>query len=552
MTILKCKMCGGDIEAATNQTYGTCDHCGSTMTLPKATDEQITNLFNRANHFRRQNDFDKAMMAYDNILNIDASSAEAHWGLVLSKYGIEYVEDPQSHERVPTCHRVQSDSILTDSDYLSSTENAEDSYTKDLYESEAKRIAEIQRDILSISLKEKPYDVFICYKETTDSGSRTKDSAMAQDVYYQLTNEGYKAFFARITLEGKLGQQYEPYIFAALNSAKVMIVIGTRQEHFNATWVKNEWSRYLALIKKDRSKLLIPCYSDMDAYDLPEELSMLQSQDMARIGFIQDLIRGIKKVLDIFAMKTDNLSLGNGEMSAMAPGVAQLLERASLFLEDGNFQSADEYCNRILDLEPRNAQAYFYKLLVSLKLHRSEDILSHSKPLDEYLDYQKAVRFADDGFKTTIENYHRNITERLKSERLIGIYKKASDKMQNAKTEEEYLAAANLFDSIDEYKNSNNNANLCRVSAEEKRKAAVQAREREKRYKEYCSIYSEQLKIHDLIKNLQKDIEELYDILKQTTDDRKYIQKCIRDQEKKVYQYNMTLEKLPILPDFKW
>ncbi len=117
-------------------------------------------------------------------------------------------------------------------------------------------------------------------------------------MYYGLTDQGYKVFFSRITLEDKLGQQYEPYIFAALNSAKVMIVIGSRPENFNAVWVKNEWSRYLALMAKDRKRLLIPCYRDMDPYDLPEELGSLQSQDMSKIGFMQDMIRGIKKVLE--------------------------------------------------------------------------------------------------------------------------------------------------------------------------------------------------------------------------------------------------------------
>ena len=62
-------------------------------------------------------------------------------------------------------------------------------------------------------------------------------------------------------------------------------------------WVKNEWCRYLKLMKTDRSKLLIPCYKDMDAYDLPEEFSHLQAQDMGKIGFINDVIRGIKKVI---------------------------------------------------------------------------------------------------------------------------------------------------------------------------------------------------------------------------------------------------------------
>ncbi|WP_312503133.1 toll/interleukin-1 receptor domain-containing protein [Lacrimispora sp.] len=532
MALLKCKMCGGDIEAAANQTYGTCDHCGSTMTLPKATDEQITNLYNRANHFRRQNDFDKAVIAYESILNIDSLSAEAHWGLVLSRYGIEYVEDPQSHERIPTCHRVHSDSILADADYLAAIENAEDLYTKKLYESEAKRIAEIQKSILSISAKEKPYDVFICYKETTDGGNRTKDSTIAQDVYYQLTNEGYKVFFSRITLEDKLGQQYEPYIFAALNSAKVMVVIGTKQEYFNSTWVKNEWSRYLTLTKKDRSRLLIPCYSDMDAYDLPEELSMLQSQDMTKIGFIQDLIRGITKVLSSSVEKSDSYSQANGDMPFLTPGVNQLLDRVSLFLEDGDFQSANEYCNRILDLEPRNSQAYFYKLLATLKLHYSEEIISHDKPLDDYPDYQKAVRFSDNNFKITVEGYNQKIMDRLENERIEGIYQMGLCKIKDAQTERQYLDAAELFDGLKEYKDSGNKANSSRTMANKlKEEARLKTEERQRLEKEFnnamhslrervkeLEAINMKLNIFQRVKKaeVEKELMELYERIRQT------------------------------------
>lgn len=532
MALLKCKMCGGDIEATSSQTYGTCDHCGSTMTLPKASDEQKTNLYNRANHFRRQNDFDKAVTAYENILNIDSSSAEAHWGLVISKYGIEYVEDPQSHERIPTCHRVQSDSILSDADYLAAIEYAEDLHTKKLYESEAKRISEIQKSILFISAKEKPYDVFICYKETTDGGSRTKDSTIAQDVYYQLTNEGYKVFFARITLEEKLGQQYEPYIFAALNSAKVMVVIGTKQEYFNSTWVKNEWSRYLTLTKKDRSKLLIPCYSDMDAYDLPEELSMLQSQNMTKIGFIQDLIRGIAKVLSATGGKNDSHIQINGDMPFLTPGITQLLDRISLFLEDGDFQSADEYCNRILDLEPRNSQAYFYKLLTKLKLHYSEEIISHAKPLDDYPDYQKAIRFADNSFKITLESYNQKIMDRLESEHIEGIYQIGLCKIKEAQIERQYLDAAELFDSLKDYKDSGEKANLSRALANKlKEEARLKIEERQRLEQEFATAMHtlrERVKELETINmklnifqrgkkaEVERELMELYERIRQT------------------------------------
>ena len=357
--IIKCKMCGGDIQFNPGDTCGQCDHCGCTTTFPKLPDEQRANLFNRANHFRRQCEFDKAMAAYEHILEVDDTDAEAHWGIVLSKFGIEYVEDPVTHERIPTCHRAQVISILSDEDYQNAIKYAPDTQAREIYETEAKRIAEIQKGILAISSQEKPYDVFICYKETDDSGSRTKDSTLAQEIYYQLTNEGYKVFFSRITLEDKLGQEYEPYIFAALNSAKVMLVVGTKPENFSAIWVKNEWSRFLAIMKNDRKRVLIPCYRDMDPYDLPEELSSLQSQDMSKIGFMQDLIHGVKKVLG-----SDKQSVPNVTVQSAGPGVASLHKRAVLFLEDSDWDSASEYFDRILDIDPEYAPAYIGKVQV--------------------------------------------------------------------------------------------------------------------------------------------------------------------------------------------
>ena len=255
MAKIQCKMCGGALDLPDDVTVGTCPWCGSMTTFPKITSDHVVQLYSLAEHYRHAGDFDKAMSAYEAIIRETPDDAEAYWGLVLSRFGIEYVEDPVSHERIPTCHRVQYESILADGDYQSALEHASDQYTRDMYKAEATRIAKIQKDILAISSKEKPFDVFICYKETTDGGSRTKDSTDAQEIYYQLTNAGYKVFFSRITLEDKLGQQYEPYIFAALNSVKVMLVIGSKKEYFNAVWMKNEWSRFRSLMKKDRSKL---------------------------------------------------------------------------------------------------------------------------------------------------------------------------------------------------------------------------------------------------------------------------------------------------------
>ena len=414
--IIKCKMCSGEIEFVPGATYGTCEYCGTKSTLPKAEDENKLNRYNRANHFRRQCEFDKAIAAYEKLLESDDTDAEAHWGAVLSRYGIEYVEDPTTKKRIPTCHRVQMTSILADADYKAAVKHAPDAESRRIYEEQAAQIAEIQKGILAVSANEKPYDVFICYKETDENGQRTHDSQWAQDVYYGLTEQGYKVFFSRITLEDKIGREYEPYIFAALNSAKVMVVIGSKPEYFNAVWVKNEWSRYLAIMAKDRKRLLIPCYRDMDPYDLPDELSSLQSQDMGKIGFMQDLLRGIKKVLDA-SKKPEQPAVVQqvvqADAAAVAPGVKSLLDRAYLFMEDGDFNSADEYLNRVLDIDPKYAPAYAAKVCVALHLRKESALASTPFQYADNADWQKAIRFAEPKQKEIYLGYANKVKERV-------------------------------------------------------------------------------------------------------------------------------------------
>ena len=457
MSIFKCKMCGGTIEFNPGDTVGVCDSCGTKQTLPTTNDEIITNLHNRANTLRLKCEFDKAEEIYNKILEKNPDDAEAHWGIILCKYGIEYVEDPKTYNRVPTCHRTSFDAILADEDYKAALANG-DGAQRELYEEEAKKIDRIQKDILSIVHNEKPFDVFICYKETDENGNRTQDSVIANDIYHQLTQEGFKVFYAAITLEDKVGQEYEPYIFAALNSAKVMLVVGSKPEYFTAVWVKNEWSRFLKLIKTDRSKLLIPCYRNMDAYELPEEFAHLQAQDMSKIGFINDLVRGIRKVV----ADTDSQEKTVRESVAVNSGNANeesLLKRAFMFLEDSDWDSADEYCEKVLDIDPENARAYLGKLMAECRACRIEDLQNCEQPFDGSGNYEKVLRFADPDLAETLKDFNSYI-----------IYKGAVNAMTAADSENEYKAAAEMFKTVPGFKDADSLVEKCLDNAETCRK----------------------------------------------------------------------------------
>lgn len=469
MTIFKCKMCGGTLEFNPGDTVAVCDSCGTKQTLPKLDDDRRANLYDRANHFRRSNEYDKAMGIYEQILAEDNTDAEAYWSLVLCRYGIEYVEDPATHKRVPTVNRAQFTSIFDDDNYKSALHYA-DAAQREVYESEAKAINEIQKGILAISQKEQPFDVFICYKETDASGRRTPDSVLANDLYHQLTQEGFKVFFARITLEDKLGTAYEPYIFAALNSAKVMVVLGTKPEYFNAVWVKNEWSRYLALVKNSGGKkMLIPAYKDMDPYDLPEEFSHLQAQDMGKLGFMQDLIRGIKKIIsaDVPKAAVKETVVVSGGNAAVEP----LLKRAFMFLEDGNWQEADAYCEKVLDQDPENARAYLGKLMAQLHIATKEKLPNCATELTQNDNYQKALRFADNALHTTLTEANEQICRRNAK----AVYDRAAEIAKSATSMAEFQNAANMFASIEQFEDAAEKREECQQSAEKCRLAIVEA-----------------------------------------------------------------------------
>lgn len=449
MSVIKCKMCGGDLELIEGSSVAVCEYCGSQQTVPAADNEKKLTLFARANRLHLACEFDKAAGVYESIVADFPTEAEAYWSLVLCRYGIEYVEDPATHKRVPTVNRAQYTSIFDDEDYKAAIQYA-DAAQRVVYEAEAKAINEIQKGILEISQKEEPFDVFICYKETDANGRRTPDSVLATDLYHQLTQEGFKVFFSRITLEDKLGTAYEPYIFAALNSAKVMVVLGTKPEYFNAVWVKNEWSRYLALIRGGARKVLIPAYRDMDPYDLPEEFSHLQAQDMSELGFMQDLIRGIKKLCQKASVdvKSETVVYSAGGTSSLNA----LIDRGNMALEDAQWEHTKEFFDQALNLEAHCGDAYLGLLLASVNA-KNIDAFSGAR-LNQYQSLSsETIEVREDNTTLIEETVDENAVPGFLSEEEIRnlfaysfqIESKVSTCIHQYETEEQYLRTNNLL-----------------------------------------------------------------------------------------------------------
>lgn len=398
MPVFKCKMCGGNIVTEIGKAVGICDACGTTQTIPAIDDDRRADLFNRANHYRRNHEFDKAAVIYEQVLNEDGADAEAYWNLVLCKYGIEYVTDKKTRRYVPTYNRMQYASIYLDENYKAAVSYANPEARRQ-YKTEAMELDRIQRNILQIAEREDPFDVFICYKELDRNGERTPDSVLAQDIYTELEKNGIHTFFSRITLEGKLGVEYEPYIFAALMSAKVMLIVGTSRDNLNAPWVRNEWSRFSVLRSEHPDKQIIPVFKDMSPYDLPEELSIYQSQDMGKIGAIQDVMHGISKILRK-SSRNNNEKTGDSDTKKR---IRPVLKRAFICIEDSDFEKADELLDQVLNIQPELTSAYLGKLMVKTKSCSLEALSACKSVLCLYPEYKRAYQYASDEEKEELD-----------------------------------------------------------------------------------------------------------------------------------------------------
>ena len=225
-----------------------------------------------------------------------------------------------------------------------------------------------------------------------------------------------------------------------------MLVIGTKPEYFDAVWVRNEWSRYLKIVREDRSKLLIPCYRDMDAYDLPEEFSHLQAQDMSKIGFINDVIRGIKKVLNT-EKNEPKASKGSVVHKTTSANVENLLKRGNLALEDEKWEEANNFFEQVLNENVEEYRAYIGKLCVDLKISNEDALINVIQEFPNYANYKKACKFG--GYEV-----ERRLFELYQQ----GHYDLAVSKMNNAQTLAEFEKIRKIFTLLGNYKDSNEKA----------------------------------------------------------------------------------------------
>lgn len=427
---LKCKMCGSNLDIGDSITVCKCEKCGTSQTVPDIEDDKELKLFERAGRLRFNCDFDKAAGIYNTITDSYTEEAEGYWGLILCKYGIEYA-DNASGKKVPVCHRISYDSVMDDEDFELVMENS-DSESRAIFREEAKIIEENRKKYIQIAESEQPYDIYISYRAKDDNGDKTAVSEIAGHLYNKLTSAGYSVFLSEAALKGKKQSDCEPYIYSALNSANVMLALGTSYDDYNDVWVKNEWNRYLEIAEKNKNKCFIPCYKDVDEYDIPKEFAGLKVCQLGNDDTFNNIMAEIANVV-----KPESVNQPAPEPEKAEPAeeieleeieiiepvdINKLLDEGFSAISDKNWKEANKLFFQVLDEEPDNSKAYWGQLLVQQEC-------TNAREMADNLYLQVIGNTSDNTYELEIRDRRQEIKDKYP--------------VANLFSEEEY---ANLFD----------------------------------------------------------------------------------------------------------
>ena len=242
---------------------------------------KIAALYHQAENAQLDKEFDLAAERYQQVLIMGGRDPEVYWRLILCHYCVVYQQDEEGKQVLTILYPD-----LTDPEDMSvrkELKNCEQSAEqRSYYEKELAKLDRVLDKYRIVRLRQK-YDVFISVKQTAwQNGQKyyTADRELARKLYQHLRQRGLSVFNSEEDeCQCPPGDEWEPYILSALLSSKAMIVVGTRPDHMESQWVKNEWQRFQWLRKRENraghSERKLYCYiSDaMNPYSIPRGLN---------------------------------------------------------------------------------------------------------------------------------------------------------------------------------------------------------------------------------------------------------------------------------------
>lgn len=377
----ECPSCGSQ-DWSRKEGLRICCYCGRVVDDGQNIGDEEKVLLIEAELALREIRVYDAEKRFDAVLERFPKNHRAYWGRALAKHGIKYEYDAIKKINLPTCFAPLKTAFTDDPDYKKAV-NFADGETRRYYIGEGGKIESIRKEWSEKASKEPSYDIFLCFKDSdAELGvERTEDSYAVQELYTHLLSKGYRVFYSRESLRGKTSERYEPYVYHALDTAKIMIVYATEERYLTSTWVRNEWQRFCAQIAagKKRQDSLFVAYGKIDASRLERLFGRRQFYDavkktrtffldldayIERITAQSDPGSGLEKKTVIRRLLGDTARRRAVTTKAVGSTATEttenegaLLDIGYSMLEMGRFEKAKQNFRRVLKTSPGNASA---------------------------------------------------------------------------------------------------------------------------------------------------------------------------------------------------
>ena len=405
---LVCGICGGRVSPDESGNNGVCAGCGHNSVYPKSDIKKLNRITYLRNSFR----FSEASAMAAELIKADPEDSEAYWAALLCEYGIQYVRDGAS--RSPVVRKdVTALEPLKESNFFKRALY----YAVEEHQNDYNELAASLEDSINIAFnimkQDKKYDVYVLCPEDA-----TVDSDLDGDkIYLRFTaNLGFSVFYAPEMLKDMDSVEKAAQMVYALKNSRIFLPSFRTVDDCHNNFLGYASDIFTAEMKKDSEKLVFPIFnsSAVNFQQLPESLVWADEIfDCSEGDFMREVSDKIESILkpEVNAIVPDSL------VTATAANKENLVKRAYMFLEDGEFETADSYFDKILDIDIEDSRAYIGKLLAECKLRNEEEIRNLPQTVTDDKNFKKALRFATPEQKAHYESLNNAIVSRIEEER---------------------------------------------------------------------------------------------------------------------------------------
>ena len=341
---LICPNCQGS-DFAVIDDICTCKYCLSKFTKKQIDSKMFVDL-RQANNERNFANFDKAKKIYKSIINNypNEDLSDAYWGQFLCEQRVLFEEDGKG-EKFPSFYRMNlnEESSVDDSPSFAKALSYALKNNRDrleVFNTLANKIDNARKIYFDIQSKTKPFDLFICFKNSDEKGNHTPDRELAMDIYNELSAK-YNIFFSEKTLKNIKSnyREYEPNIYYGLYTAKVMLLICSKKEYLESQWLKNEWSRFTQINRQGgEDKCIIPIFTDnFNPNDLPDELwhtqGIFDDRKLMTIleNTLENILHPVDKLEELKKQQVEELKKQEEELKKQREELLKQQEKYILF-----------------------------------------------------------------------------------------------------------------------------------------------------------------------------------------------------------------------------